>query len=550
MRERLREASGALRAALANPEIRRLQLAFAGSSTGQWACSTAVTVFSFKAGGAAAVSLQLVLRMVPAAFAAPVLSTLADRHSRVRVMVLSDCVRVAAVTGMGVLVLTGAPFVLVLILSGISGIAATAFEPAKAALLPSLAERPEELTAANVVSSSIDSVSFFAGPAIGGLLLAATSTQTVLWFTAATFLSSALLVSRIAERPRERAAGESGPGVVGQVAEGIAAVRGDARMRLILAFFSAQTFVDGALTVLLVATAIDLLDLGEAGLGLLSSAVGIGGLIGVAASATLAGRSRLAGAFAAGMALWGLPLIVLGLVPGTVVAVAALATTGVANTLGDVSGTTLLQRAAPEAVIGRVFGLLETLVLASVALGSVIAGLTLGAVGVKAGLIITGAILPLMLLLRWRAVRALDAFVSPHDVALLRRVDIFAPLGPVELERLAEALVPVSAAAGEAVVRQGEGGDLFYVIVSGTAEVSVDGTVVREEGPGDYFGEIALLRDTPRTATVTAREPLELRALRRDAFLGAVTGDSGSAEAAEAIAGRRLATARPLAVAG
>jgi predicted MFS family arabinose efflux permease len=550
VRERLREASGALRAALSNPSIRRLQLAFAGSSTGQWACSTAVTVFSFQAGGAAAVSLQLVLRMVPAALAAPVISTLADRYARVRVMVVSDCVRVAAVTGMGVLVLTEAPFVLVLVLSGISGVAATAFEPAKAALLPALAKRPEELTAANVVSSSIDSVSFFAGPAIGGLLLAATSTQTVLWFTAATFVWSALLVSRIPERARERAATAAATGIAAEVAEGIAAVRGDPRMRLILAFFAAQTFVDGALTVLLVATAIDLLDLGEAGLGLLSSAVGIGGLVGVAASATLAGRSRLAPAFAAGMALWGLPLIALGLLPGTVMAVAALATTGVANTLGDVSGTTLLQRAAPEDVTARVFGLLETIILGCVALGSVVAGATLGAVGIEAGLVITGAILPVMLVLRWRAVRALDAVASPEDVALLQRVDIFAPLGPVELERLAEALVPVHAAAGEVVVRQGEHGDRFLLIVAGTAGVSVDGAVVRQEGPGDYFGEIALLRDTPRTATVTALEPLELRALRRDAFLAAVTGDSGSAAAAEAVAGGRLATARPLAVAG
>src|SRR4051812_32022857 len=312
VRGRLREASGALRAALSNPSIRRLQLAFAGSTTGQWACSTAVTVYSFQAGGAAAVSVQMLLRMVPAALAAPVLATLADRHGRVRVMVASDAVRVAAVSGMGVLVVTGAPLLTVLVLSGLSGIAATAFEPAKAALLPTLAERPEELTAANVVSSSIDSVSFFAGPAIGGLLLAATSTQTVLWFTAATFLWSAALVSRIRETRREPVPEDEAPaGIFAQVAEGVSAVRGDSRVRLILAFFAAQTFVDGALTVLLVAAAIDLLELGKSGLGLLSSAVGIGGLVGVAVSATFAGRSRLSGPFAAGMALWGVPLVVL-----------------------------------------------------------------------------------------------------------------------------------------------------------------------------------------------------------------------------------------------
>jgi CRP-like cAMP-binding protein len=139
---------------------------------------------------------------------------------------------------------------------------------------------------------------------------------------------------------------------------------------------------------------------------------------------------------------------------------------------------------------------------------------------------------------------------EPADVALLQGVDIFAPLGPVEIERLAEALEPVRVAAGEIVVRQGEPGDRFYLVVAGTVEVEIDGAIVREEGPGDYFGEIALLRDTPRTATVVARTEVELRALRRDVFLSAVTGHSASAAAADAVAGSRLATARPAVVAG
>ena len=537
-----------MRRALTNPAIRRLQLAFAGSAIGQWACSTAVTVFSFQAGGAAAVSLQLVLRMVPAAFAAPFLSTLADRYPRVRVMVATDLVRVAIVGAMGLLVLWDAPYVLVLVASGASGIAATAFEPAKAALLPTLAERPEELTAANVVSSSIDSVSFFAGPALAALLLAVSSTQVVLFATAGTLLWSALLVSRIREAPRARAAAAVEPGLLAQVAEGIGAARGDGRVRLLLFFLAAQTFVDGALTVLLAAVALDLLDLGDAGLGLLSSAIGVGGVAGIAATATLAGRRRLAPAFALGMLLWGLPLVVLGLVPAAAVAVAALAVVGVANTLGDVSGMTLLQRAAPDEVIGRVFGLLDTLILASYAAGSIVAAVALGAVGIEAALIATGAILPVMLALRWRAVLAADAPVA--DVALLRGVDLFAPLGPVELERLAEALEPVRVRAGETVIRQGAQGDRFYLVVAGSVAVAVDGVRIREQGRGEYFGEIALLRDSPRTATVTARDDVELRALHREPFLATVTGHTGSASAAEAAAARRLASARPVAVAG
>lgn len=550
----MRESIDALRASLRNPAIRRIQLAFAGSATGQWACSTAVTVFAFEAGGAAAVSLQILLRTLPAAVASPLTSTLADRHPRVRVMVAADLVRVLILVAMALLVLAHAPLLGVLVLSGLSGIVATAFEPAKAALLPTLAERPEELTAANVVSSSIESLSITLGPAIAGVLIAVTDVGTVLFVTAGTLLWSALLVSRIREAPRERAAAAeeaAEPGVLAQVAEGVRAVRGDARVREVLGFFTAQTLVGGALAVVTAAVALDLLGLGDSGLGLLNSASGVGGALGVLLTAALAGRRRLAPAFALGMALWGLPLVALGLVPATVVAVLVLAVVGVANTLVDVSGLTLLQRSAPDAVIGRVFGLLDTLCLAAWALGSVAAGVLLELAGVRVALLATGVLLPLLLLVRWRAVLAIDVpLVRDADIALLRAIDIFSALRPVELERLAEALEPVSAGAGQAIIRQGDAGDRFYVIVSGTVDVAVDGAHVREQGEGEYFGEIALLHGGPRTATITAREAVELRALARDVFLATVTGHGESGAAAEAAAVRRLATAQPVAMAG
>jgi predicted MFS family arabinose efflux permease len=550
----MRDSLRAFRSAFANPSLRRLQLAYAGSSMGQWAASTAVTVFSFEAGGAGAVSLQLALRMIPAAVAAPIVSTVADRYSRVRVMVISDVLRVGIVLGMAALVAADVPYVLVLVSSSVSGIVATAFEPAKAALLPTLADKPDELTAANVASSSIDSLSIFVGPAIGGVLLAATSTEVVLCVTAATFLWSAVLVAAIrTSAGREQAEGEEeGPGLLGQVAEGFRTVAEDRALRLLVGFFAAQTFVDGALGVLLVATALDLLDLGKAGLGLLNSMLGVGGILGAAAAVTLTGRPRLVPAFGLGIALWGLPLMLLGLAPLTAVAVAALILVGLGNTLVDVSGMTLLQRAAPEPVVGRVFGILETLILASIALGAAVASAVVDAAGIEAALVATGALLPALVLVTWRGLRRIEeTAVSPADIALLKGVEIFAPLGTVEIERLAEALEPLTVAAGEAITRQGDReADRFYVIVSGEVDVLVDGEHVRTEGPGDSFGEIALLRDVPRTATVVARNDVELRALRREVFLGAVVGHVGSAAAADAVVGGRLATAHPVQMAG
>jgi MFS family permease len=550
---RVRESLTGMRAALTNPDLRRLQLAYLGSSIGQWAGSVAITVYAFRAAGAAGVGLQLVLRMLPAAIAAPFTSTLADRYARERVMVVSDLIRVAVAAGMAALVLAGADYLIVFAASGLSGVVATAFQPAKAALLPRLAREPDELTAANVVSSSIDSVSLFVGPALGGLLLAATSVQTVLLATAAALGWSALLVSRIrapraATRPDDQELA-SVRGFLRDVVEGGRAVAHGREPRLLVGLIAAQTLVDGALTVLLVAAALDLLDMGPSGLGLLNSAAGIGGILGAVFAVSLVGRRRLSPVMALGLALWGVPIAVVGLLPAPGVALAMLAVVGVGNTLVDVAGYTLLQRAVPDEVLGRVFGILETMVLGSIALGGALAAVLVDAAGIEAALVVTGAFLPAVLALGWRGLSAIDAraagLVSPAELALLRGVPIFAPLPPPALEELAARLRPIAAPAGSAIVEQGEAGDRFYVIASGEADVLVDGRVIRRQETGDWFGEIALLRDAPRTASVRARTDLELRALDRDEFLAAVTGHAPSARAADAAVSARLAWARP-----
>jgi MFS family permease len=551
LREKLGESAAAFRGNFANPQLRRLQLAGAGSVIGQWAYSVAVAVYAFEAGGAKAVGVVTLIRTIPAAIAAPFLATIADRLPRVAVMVSTSIGRAAAIGAAGAVALSDGPAWAVYTLAGVAAILATAFLPAESSLLPELARNPEELTAANVTRSTIDSVGSFVGPAVGGLLLAATSAGWVFLVTAATFVWGAVIVALIRPRagaavPREEEEEPAGERLLRSATAGFKAIAVERRLRLVIALYSAQTVVAGALGVLVVVTALDLLDQGESGVGLLNAASGVGGVIGALIAFALIGRKRLASDFGLGIVLWGAPLAVIGAWPNTAVALVALGVLGLGNTLVDVAGLTLLQRTAPPAVIGRVFGVLEMLLVGTIGIGAALAPLLIDWVGIRWALVVTGAFLPVLAALTWRKLLQIDAESEPPTEALqlLRPIPIFAPLPPPTLERLASQAALVEVSAGKEVIRQGDPGDRFYVIESGRFEVAVDGAATGELGPGDFFGEIALLRDVPRTASVKALTGGNLQALERHAFLEAVTGHPPSARAADAVVGARLDAAR------
>jgi Cyclic nucleotide-binding domain len=305
---------------------------------------------------------------------------------------------------------------------------------------------------------------------------------------------------------------------------------------------SAQTFVFGAVTVLIVVLALDVLDTGASGVGFLNSALGVGGLLGSLAAFALVGRPRLGGSFGLGIVLWGLPLVLVAAWPKPIVALLLFGVIGVANTLVDVSGFTLLQRTVADTVLARVFGVLEGLMTISIGLGALVAPLLIEVVGERVALLVTGALLPVLAALSWRALRRVDdtARAPGRELELLRTVPMFAPLPVATLEHLASSLRPVRVDAGSPVFRAGDRGDRFYLVADGGVEVSLDGRAPETLGPGGWFGEIALLRDMPRTATVVARDDVELLALDREEFLAAVTGHPESAEAAEAVVGARL----------
>jgi MFS family permease len=544
-RNRLLESLRAFRAVFANRQLRRIELALIGSVTGEWAYAIALAVYAFGRGGAAAVGLVGLIRFLPSALVAPFASVLGDRLPRGRVMVASDLLRAAAMVGAALAVAGDAPAGVVYALAGFVSIVSTAFRPAQAALLPSLARTPEELTAANVASSTIESIASFVGPALGGLLLAATSTAVVFGATSGAFLWSALLVLGVSSARPTRDVDASFE-IVGELLAGFRTILGQGRLRLLVGLYAVQTLVAGALNVLVVVVALEVLDLGQAGPGILNAAVGIGGVLGAVVALALIGRQRLASDFGAGLLLWALPMVLIGLWPHEAPTLVLLAVLGIGNTLVDVAALTLLQRATPDEVLARVFGVLESLLVGAIGLGAILAPVLVAAFGADGALIATGAFLGLVAVVSWRGLARIDAEVAVPErgLALLGRLPLFAPLAPATLEHLARKLASVPVKAGEVIVRAGEPGDLFYVVASGTVEVKAEGKPPQTLGPGDHFGEIALLRPVPRTATVVAREDGELLTLDRDEFVAAVTGHPESLEAADAVIGARLGSLR------
>jgi MFS family permease len=534
----------AFRDIVGNANLRTIQLAWATANVGHWAYVVAVNVFAYEAGGASAVGVLLLVRMVPAALIAPFTATLADRYRRDAVMLTSNLVRAALVGAAGIGVLMDAPAVLIYVLAVVATLVGTPFRPALAALTPSLARTPTELTAVNAVASTIESIGFFVGPALAGLLLALVSTGSVFLVTAFGFLCSAYFVARLdvpGEADRVRVVERTN--IARESLAGFRTVARDSELRLLIGLFSAQTLVAGVLVVLVVVMAIDLLGLGESGVGYLNAAFGVGALLGSIVALSLAGRSRLTPALIGGILAWGLPLVLIGIWPEAALAIVLLAVVGAGNSVVDVAAFTLIQRAVPEHVLARVFGVIQMLWISTVGIGGLIAVPLVNGLGIETTLIIAGVFLPIIAALTsTRLLRIDEAAGAPGpELALLRSTPIFAPLPATVLESVAGHLVPLHAEPGTVIVRQGDDGDRFYVVAEGELEVSADGGALGVLGPGGYFGEIALLRDSPRSATVTARTPVELFSLDREDFLASVTGHAASAEAAEEIVGARLA---------
>jgi MFS family permease len=521
-----------------NPNLRRAQLSFLGAWTAEWAFTVGLGIVAYRDGGAAAVGLVGLLRMVPSAMLAPLLSPLSDRGRRERVLILVSVLRGVATGAAALVVGVGGPTSIVYGLAVLSTIAATLYRPAHSALLPSLCHSGYELASANVVRGLLDSAATLVGPLLAAVLLELTGVTMVFAVAAgASFWAAALLLRLRYDAPPRPAAPTDGA-LVRSAVEGVRAVAHNRDLALIIGLAAAQAFTRGALTVLTVVVAIDLLGTGEPGVGVLSAAVGVGAVAGSLAVSLLVDTRSLGACFAVGVALWGLPVALIGVFPHEYAAWALLPFVGVGNALIDLGGFTLLARLATDEVLARVFGVLESVVALFIGVGALVASVLVEQLGVRLALVIVGLVCPVLAAASWRRLRGMDATVNvrDRDIALLQAVAMLKALPLPAIERLARSVEPITVLAGHFVFEQGDVGDRYFVIESGQAVVVGDGRDIATLGPGEGFGEIALLRRSRRTAGVRAvGAELRLQSLRSDQFLPLVLGFTPSAVAAGAV---------------
>jgi MFS family permease len=542
----------AVRAVVARPDLRRLQLAGAAAFMGQWCYWVVVVLYAYAHGGAVAVGVIGALRLGGAAIASPFAGVIADRYPRRRVLITTDCVRTACLVLAAIADATDAPRVLVFAPALLFSLAGSAFRPALSAYLPTLAATPEELTAANVTASAIESTSIFAGPAVGGLVSAAWGTSVGFAVAAAAMSCSAFLISRIQAREKVTRTAEAREPFLREAGDGLRAISSNRNLSLIVGLLVMQTLVAGAFGVVTVVLAKTTLGAGSAGVGYLQAAIGVGGIAGTVVSLSMIGRRGLASVLGIGVALWGLPLVVIAAAPSIPLALAMLGIVGIGNTVVDVSGFTLLQRAVPDSVLARVNGVLESLILSSIAAGSLIAPFVIDWVGVRWTCALVGLVLPTAAAVRWPALRRLDTAPGAQlgeRLRLIARVPMLAPLPPPQQEAIAHELEETDLPAGTTLFQAGDPGDRFWIVASGEISILPPGETPVTVGAGEAFGEIALLRDVPRTASATAVVPTRLYALDRDQFVAAVTGHAESSATAEATIAARIGTLRPTALA-
>ena len=523
------------------PSLRKVLVAFLLFRTAELALWVTLLVWAYERGGATAAGVIAVVQLAPATLVAQLGAVVSDRIPRPTMLRLSYLLQGAAALATGAGLLVGLPFWGIALLGATVTSCMALTRPVHHALLPEIARTPDELTAGNAASAAVDGLAAFLGPAAAGGMLAVTGPGLVFVLMASGGLIGALITGRL--HVVQSAVAEGSSSYWSDAVEGVRTVTEDAAAGILTVMVGGQVVVLGLLDVLAVVLALDILGTGSSGPGLITSALGVGALVGAGLTVLLIGRSRLAPALAVGILVTSLPIALAGVLPSYLGALLLFALAGVGKAFFDVAARTLLHRNVVPRVLTRIFGVQEALLMAGTGLGAALVPVLVSLLGSRGAFLATGVLLPALGLVGWGRIRALDrtSVLPGPALELLRQVPMFAVLPQSQLEQLVAALQPAERfGAGEVVLAEGDVGDRYYVIVSGTARVTRAGRELAVLGRGEGFGEIALLRDVPRTATVAAHEALELVPLEREDFLFAVTGSEVSLRTADRSVQQRL----------
>ncbi len=534
----LRQAVDAIRLTMADAGLRRLLIAWFAGIAGKAAFLVTTFVVAYDQGGATAVGILGLAQFVPQMIVGPLSGLPTARWAPEAVLRLTLVIRVLAIVAAAWAIALGAPLWVLILTVVVEAAASALHRPLQMGLQPAVASTPEQLVGANVGSSAAEGLGTFVGPALAGLLLVAGGPLAATIVVVALYAIGLAAIGTL-DVPAVGRTAATARVVLGQLSAGVRTVASDAGLRLLFVGIGGQTLVRGLLNVLLVIASIEFLGMGDGGVGTLNAAIGLGGLIGALIATVLAGSRRLGPPFIVSLAAWGAPIAVVGLVVSPAVAIVAMGAVGLANAVLDVAAFTLLQRLSPNQSRVAVLGLVELVANGAIALGGIVAPVLVEAVGIQTALVVTGAILPVVAVVSGLFVRRLDkgGVADPARVALLRADPLFCPLSLATIEHLAGALRPFDAPDGTILIQEGDRGDEYFLLDDGGVDVIQAGQVVATKGRGEGVGEVAMLRDVPRTATIRAIGEVRGFRLGRSDFLEAVTGHPlGRAAADERVA--------------
>lgn len=540
-------AAAAVRAVLVRPSVRRVQAAYLVGFIVDSALLVILAVTAYGLRGPAGVAGVGVARVAATVVFGLLAATPLSRWRADRVLRAIAFARAAAIAGAAIGVGFDGGIAWLLAVAAAAGASDAVLRPAQSTLLPALASTPEELATSNLASSTAEAVGSFVGPLVAAAFLAIGSPLAACLVLV---LAQAVGIAALANVQFEDRADERGPdrtamaGGLGLRA-GLDAIWNRPALAVIIAGFGLQTMVRGLLTTLTVVLGIEVLRLGEAGVGMLAAAMGIGGMAGIVVGLALRRGNRLV--FVVSLAGWGAPIALMGLVPEVGVAMGAFVLIGLSNAILDVVGYTLLQRGCRNHERAAVFALFEgTTAVLSVA-GYLAGPAIIVAFGIRAALVATGLVLPIAAVaIRLLLDRSTEIEGVPWAVIeRLRHVPAFRVLPLTGLERLVAGAVPAAFSAGTVLMTKGDTGREFLVIETGQVEVTDEGRFLDVLGPGAGLGEIALMSSGPRTATVTALTDVTALSFDGGNYLAAISGPAATAATTRLMEERLARSAAP-----